>query len=122
MFEYLAVPYSHPDPKTREYRFEMANKIAAKLMSEGRMIYSPISHCHPIAQYGLPKDWEYWKKYDLLFLKMAKRLILVTLDGWRESKGIVKEMEIADFLNIPIAFFDPMLMEITFVMINVEKK
>jgi len=105
MFEYLAVPYTHPDPKVREYRFEMANKIAAYFMKQGRMIYSPISHCHPIAQYGLPKDWEYWKKYDLLFLKIASQLIIITLKGWTESKGIQKEIEIADLLNIPITFW-----------------
>ena len=57
---YLACPYSHPDNNVREHRFKMANRAAAKLMGEGHIIYSPISHTHPIAVEGdLPLDWAY---------------------------------------------------------------
>jgi len=57
---YLACPYSHPDSNVREYRFKMANRAAAKLMRDGHIVYSPISHTHPIAMEGdLPLDWAY---------------------------------------------------------------
>ena len=54
---YLAVPYTHEDPEIREKRFKAVSKVAGKLLNEGEMIFSPISHCHPIAlECSLPKD------------------------------------------------------------------
>lgn len=44
---YLATPYSHPDPKVREARFQAVNAVAAQLMRDGHHVYSPISHAHP---------------------------------------------------------------------------
>jgi len=105
--EYLAVPYSHPDPEIRELRFQLANRIASILMQEGRFIYSPISHSHPIALYGLPKGWDFWQKYDIAFLHLCKKMIIVMLDGWEESVGIKNEIEIMQQMNKPIEYLRP---------------
>ena len=43
LFVYLAAPYSHEDPKVMEARFHAINKQAARLMSEGYIVHSPIS-------------------------------------------------------------------------------
>ena len=43
---------------------------AAQLMAEGELIFSPISHTHPIALAGdLPTDWNYWESYDRAILQ-----------------------------------------------------
>ena len=104
---YLACPYSHHDPAVRLQRFEAANKAAAKLMSEGIMIFSPISHTHPIALAGcLPLGWEFWRAYDRAFLGHSHKIIVLKLDGWRESVGIKGELEIATELGITIEFME----------------
>lgn len=105
--EYLSIPYSHPDMLIRKNRFEVANKITADLMKQGRIIFSPISHCHPLTDYGLPGAWDYWKKYNREFLKICKRLIIVKLDGWEESVGVTAELKIADEEGITIEYMDP---------------
>ena len=104
--EYLAVPYTHPDPKVMAYRFRVATQIASKLFMAGRKIYSPISHSHPIAQYGLPKDWEFWQEYDREMLSHCSRLIVVKMDGWLQSKGIKAEVMMAHELGIEIEFME----------------
>ena len=53
---YLASPYSDPDPWVKENRFLAVCTKAAKMMSEGAYVFSPIAHTHPIAKYGLPGD------------------------------------------------------------------
>lgn len=103
---YLACPYSHPDPRVREYRFEAANWAAAKLMSEGHHVFSPISHSHPIAQYGLPKNWDFWRDYDELFVKLCTRVVVLKLDGWRKSVGVMAEIALADEIGKPWEFMD----------------
>lgn len=100
---YLAVPYSHEDPKVRELRFNVVNQVAARLIQLGVHVYSPISHTHPIALSGdLPKTWDFWEEYDRLFLEWADELYVVPLAGWEESKGVQAEMKIAKELGKPV--------------------
>ena len=105
--EYLSIPYSHFDALIRKHRFEIANKIAADLMKKGRIIFSPISHCHPLTDYGLPGSWDYWKNYNREFLKICKKLIVVRLEGWEESVGVTEELKIAEEEGLVIEYIDP---------------
>jgi hypothetical protein len=103
---YLAIPYSHPDKEIREKRFQLANKIASELMKTGEYVYSPISHCHPIAQYGLPLDWAFWGKYNKVFLDICEKMIIVLCDGWEESKGIKEEIALMTEMHKPIEYLE----------------
>ena len=61
---YLATPYTDKDPLVKQERFQKVNKVAAKLIERGEIIFSPISHTHPIAMVGnLPGGWEYWDEF-----------------------------------------------------------
>ena len=101
---YLASPYSHDQEAIRQQRFDMACKAAAWLMNNGLAIISPIAHSHPIAQYGLPDDLEFWMRQDLPILDACKGMIVLTLPGWEESKGVIAELQIAAESDKPIWF------------------
>ena len=104
---YLATPYSNPDKAVRLARFEYACRIAGRLMAAGHVVFSPIAHTHPIAvRSDLPLDWEYWQRFDREFLKVSEKMVVVMMDGWRESKGISAEVLIAEELQIPIEFIE----------------
>lgn len=104
VFTYLLCPYSHPDPTVREYRFKKANEAAAKLMSEGHIVFSPISHSHPIAVTGKidALDCGFWLDQDLEFMRFSKLCVVLELPGWGKSKGIKKELVEADRQYIPV--------------------
>ena len=85
---YLASPYSHPDVTVREARFREACRTAARLMRAGRVVFSPIAHGHPIAEYGLPTNWRFWERFDRQQLDRCEELVVLMLDGWRESEGV----------------------------------
>jgi len=107
MIVYLAVPYSHPDPKIREERFKLVNKKAAELINEGYHVFSPISHSHPIALEGdLPKSWDFWSEYDRAFLKCCEKMFVYKLPGWDVSVGVKGEIEIAEELGIEIIYLE----------------
>jgi hypothetical protein len=89
---YLASPYSHENPEVREERFKAACKAAAILMTWGYKVFSPIAHTHPIAQFGLPLDWDYWKKYDEEMIDFCEPMFVLMLPGWEESKGVQAEI------------------------------
>jgi hypothetical protein len=105
---YLAAPYSHPILAERIRRFEAINRHAAKMMRDGIIVFSPISHTHPIAMAGeLPTGWEFWGKQDREFLSHCKRFVVLKLPGWDKSKGVAAEMKIADELGLAVELLEP---------------
>ena len=105
---YLATPFTDKDPAVMERRFQVVNRVASKLMSDGIHVFSPISHCYPIAlEGGLPKGWEFWEAYDRVMLKACTRLIVLMQDGWKESVGVNNEIKIANELGIPVEYMSP---------------
>ena len=104
---YLASPYSDPDPKVQQLRFEQVCRVAAALMNGGTVVFSPIAHSHPIALAGgLPGDFTYWEEFDRAMLSVCKCLIVLKLPGWEQSKGIKAEMAIMREMGKPISFLD----------------
>ena len=102
---YLATPYSHEDKSVSLHRFNVVNDVAAKLMKEGKIVFSPISHSHTIAvENDLPVDWEYWKESCETFVTRCDRLMVLTVDGWKESTGVQEEIKIAEREGIPIEY------------------
>lgn len=105
---YLAGPYTHPEPSVMEERFQKLTAYAARLMSQGHIVYSPITHNHPIAlAHSLPRDWRFWEKFDMHFLKMASAFHVYLLPGWSDSVGVNAELKVAIALNLPILHIQP---------------
>jgi hypothetical protein len=107
---YLACPYSHPSRDVRLERFRQANLAAGFLHQQGEVVYSPISHTHPIAEVcALPLDWAYWGKVDTVFVTLSHAFCVLKIDGWDTSTGVLREMDIATGAGKPISFLIPRL-------------
>jgi hypothetical protein len=104
---YLASPYSHPDCFVQKIRYEQACKATATLIRRGHLVYSPIVHSHPLVKHGLPADWSYWREIDEAMLSRCHQLIVLTLDGWEHSKGVMAEIELAHKMDLPIWYIGP---------------
>jgi hypothetical protein len=104
---YLCSAYSDPDKAVMEARFQEVCKLCAELMKKGYVVFSPIAHCHPIAQHGLPTDFEYWKKYDEDMIGMCDEVWVYMMPGWDTSKGVAAEMKIALAQSKPIKSLFP---------------
>ena len=104
---YLASPYSHPDADLRLQRFDAACSTAAALYQKGRTVYSPIVNGHPLVRYGLPTHWGFWSKHDRIFLNACSELVVLSIPGWEESRGVQCEIEIARSLGKPVRIWNP---------------
>ncbi len=104
---YLASPYSDPDPVVRQARYDAACRAAAWLIRQGHLVFSPIAHTHGISRYGLPGDWKFWERHDRRMLQCCDRLVVLTLDGWRQSRGVQAEVAIARKLGKPVGYLAP---------------
>ncbi len=104
---YLASPYTHNNENIRQQRFEQASKITVDLLKYNIFTFSPIAYNHPMVKFDLPTDWGFWKEYDSIFLKKCDGLIVLQLEGWNTSIGVLAEIEIAKTLNLSINYLDP---------------
>lgn len=73
----------------------LACEAAAALIAAGHAVYSPIAHSHPVAVHGRldQLDHALWLPQCLPLLRPAAGLIVLTLDGWRNSHGLLWEIE-----------------------------
>ena len=80
---YLVSPYSHPDAAVRSRRYLAACRAAA---------------C-------LPTDWVFWQRHDEEYLRCCDELVVLTLDGWRESQGVAGEIQLAQRLGKVVRYY-----------------
>ena len=101
---YLAIPYTGME----EESFKTVNKVAGKLMKADYIVFSPISHTHPIAcEVDLPKNWKFWKQQDEMFIDWCDELWIVKCgDKWEKSVGVKEEIKIAKENKKRIVFIE----------------
>jgi hypothetical protein len=105
---YLGSPYTHSNPCVMDERYLAICLKTSQLAKEGYYVYSPIAHWHPIAKlYGLPRDWEFWKKLDSISISLMDEVWILKLEGWSTSIGLGNEIALAKELNKPYTFIDP---------------
>jgi hypothetical protein len=95
---YLAAPYSHEDEMVRASRALNVSRIAAKLISEGHHIFSPISHGHVIAtssSHPMRGDWKYWKDFNQRMILISDEVVVLTIASWQDSLGVQAEIAFA---------------------------
>jgi hypothetical protein len=104
---YLASPYSHPDPMVREERFLAVCRAAAQMLSSGVFVFAPIAQCHPIAVHGnLHGTFDFWEAYDRQMLTFCDELLVLMLEGWRESVGVQAEIKIMEEMRKPVNYLE----------------
>jgi len=101
---YLAIPYSGMCPSS----YFQATRATAVLLKEGLNVFSPITHSHPLKEYGMPETWEFWEKIDYQYLDWADEVYVLIPDEGMEtvdnSVGVQAEITYAEQHGLPIRF------------------
>lgn len=103
---YLASPYTHESKIIMEGRYYAALDAAAALIQAGHNVFSPIVHSHHIGKVlGNGSDSAFWTNLDLSFIdRWADAIAVLCIPGWWRSAGIMREMDVADIIGIPIVY------------------
>jgi len=107
-YVYLATPYSkYPDGI--EVAYVLACDLSETLKAAGIRHYCPIAMTHVMAQLaGLdPLSHDFWLTVDRPFMAGAAALVVVGMDGWDTSVGIIAERAYFGAAGKPIYFIDP---------------
>lgn len=102
---YIASPYTHPDMKVQDQRYEKVVDFTSYLISQFEMhVYSPIVHSHPLCKtrWELQSSFDFWLEMDRTMLVPAKGLIVLQVPGWKESVGVSMEIDMAVKFGKPI--------------------
>jgi len=104
---YLASPYSNY-PGGREKAFTEVSKAAGKLLKAGVHIFCPISHSHPICENSDIRVDEYdvWLPADQPFMEGAIGCIVLKMETWEMSQGVLHEIEYFTKAGKPILWMD----------------
>jgi hypothetical protein len=105
---YLGLPYMHDDEVVMDFRADISDIVAADLANRGFNVFAPISAWHHISKkYGLPGEWEYWKDFDESFIKICSKVLIIILEGWRQSVGVTAEIDLSKKYNLEVGYIDP---------------
>lgn len=115
-YSYLASPYSVLQKVSkqvamtiRDRRYRKVCRKAAALMKEGKLIFCPIAHSHPIEVIGMGGEvmsGDFWLKQDLAILEHASELLVYKMDGWHLSSGVKREIAFAEQHDIPVVYLE----------------
>jgi len=110
-FYYISNPYNGTEDQ-RSARAKIAAEVSGKLLKRGIHAWSPIVHNHALMQsysdFTLEERRTLILDFDFSLLLKSKGMIVLTIDGWRESYGVSEELRICGENSIPIKYLDPM--------------
>ena len=115
MFIYLAHPYRHESYATENDRITQATLAAGSLIRYGIRsgveinVLAPVLHNSKIYRDNnfTPQEmWHVFETFDHFMLKKADIMVVLTLEGWKESTGVQAEIKFCQEHNIPIAYLD----------------
>lgn len=106
--QYLSCPYSSGSRLILEAIVRLATIIAGRLIKEGRIVYSPLTHSHPINEVMEGRiSWETWLQYDEYIIEnCCKKVSVIRIPGWETSKGVTREIRFAKSHGIEVDFID----------------
>jgi len=109
-FYYLAGPHKGTSEQ-ETYRIEMSLKLTVGFLTQGIYVFSPIVYSVRIAEALKFASTEERRQivfpYLLNFLKVSKGMILVTMEGWKDSWGVQQELKFCQETQIPVYKIDP---------------
>jgi len=104
---YVASPYTHKDEAVQEQRYQEITNITRKIINAFVDVvpYTPITYTHVLAQ-ELEREVN-WIHFDMTFLFCCDALLVVQMDGWKESVGVQEEIKKAKDMNIHTMYAKP---------------
>jgi hypothetical protein len=105
---YVACPYWHRKSSVKTFRVIAASLVTSTLISEGFVALSPLTHSSMLQlNTEITKPEDVWRSHGLALLERCDRVLVVCMDGWKESEGVKLETELALALHIPVTFYYP---------------
>jgi hypothetical protein len=109
-YYYISNPYNGTEEQ-REERAQIAAKVCGQLLKKDVHAWSPIVHNHSMMktynEFTLEERRTKILDFDFSLLKASKGMIVLKIQGWKDSFGVKAEIELCQRLSIPIKYLNP---------------
>lgn len=102
---YLASPYSHPEKRMRNWRYQAALHFVSQHVNH-TPIFSPIVYSHQFVDFGHGTSAEYWHTFNSAMMLVCSSLWVLRLEGWDKSIGVAEEIAAFAARDIPPVFVE----------------
>ena len=110
---YVSSPYTHESPAVQDARRIASCTYVSQLLKQGSIAFSPIGHGSMIEQdSGERCAWDKWMTHSLHVLSHCVEVHVLKIEGWHTSGGVLREIEEAGRLKIPLSFIDAVVLEL----------
>lgn len=102
---YIASPYTHDDPRMRQWRYEAVRDFAAFLTKQRTWSFCPIMHSHDMTlHHQFPHIFEFWHDWNCSMIYPSSGIVVFQIEGWNTSRGVKAEIEYAQEIGRPIVY------------------
>jgi hypothetical protein len=109
-YYYISNPYNGSEEE-KEERAKVAARICGFLLKRGIHAWSPIVHNHAMMKtfnhFTLEERRNFILDFDFSLLRAACGMIVLELEGWKQSYGVNAEIKLCQQLGIPIKYLNP---------------
>lgn len=98
---YVAAPYSDADPAVVSSRMETFHNMDAIFIAHQMVTVSPLAKHPAVIRSKLPGNWEFWKDYSEKLLFRCTHMLVLSIEGWLTSEGVMAEIEYCEENMIP---------------------
>lgn len=108
---YLSLPYSDPDHDVRDSRVREAHRAMAEMMASGDLIVCPAVMNHEALDLlrgttDAPGT-AYWRDLEQRLASASDDLVILTLRGWDQSRGVAREIALFEAAGKPVRLRPP---------------
>lgn len=94
-------------PALMAARYDYVQLRTSEFLKELKVVFSPITHCHPIAlAHEMPKRWDFWAQIDLGYIDVSEEVWVLKMPHWEQSTGISAEIAHAESKGIPVKYLE----------------
>jgi len=104
-FCYLAAPYRDPSLSVQEFRIQKTTEVTTYLLNNNIYVFSPLTYSNSFIN---TVTFQEWGEFDLHILKQTcDTLLILCLDGWKQSEGVQQEIDAAIAHKLDIKYLVP---------------
>ena len=104
---FIASPYLHDAPEVMEHRYLTVEQYVAECIIQGECVISPVVNYHHMSErFNMRKDYKFWKEVNHDLLERSDSIRVLMLPDWRQSKGVLDELALSNYINMPVEFIE----------------
>lgn len=107
---YIASPFSSTNKAVERFRYNEVTRISAKLYYKyPHAFILPITQSYQLKKHEprLGGSFARWRDVDLKFISVSDEVWVVMLDGWKDSIGVIAEIEYANKIGKIVRYLNP---------------